>query len=66
MRVEWGPDLGKAVGFRFPYIPIYDGWVAILPHREGGPLELLVALEKETVSRLKEDEEWRRFAKWYA
>jgi hypothetical protein len=65
MQIGWGPDLGKVICLRFPYIPIYDGWINVLPSREDGPIELLVALEKTTVNRLREDKEWTAFAVEY-
>jgi hypothetical protein len=65
MQIEWGPNLGKVLCLRFPYVPIYDGWVNILPSREDGPVELLIAVEKITVGRLREDKEWTAFAKEY-
>jgi hypothetical protein len=65
MAISWGPDLGHVVCLRFPYVPIYDGWINILPSTEDGPVELLLALEKTTVARLREDKEWSAFAKEY-
>jgi len=62
MQIEWGPDLGKVQCLRFPYVPIYDGWINVLPSREGGPVELLIALDKEHVGRLRKDVEWAAFA----
>jgi hypothetical protein len=65
MHIDWGPDLGKVLCLRFPYVPIYDGWINVLPSREDGRVELLIALEKKTVSRLREDKEWTAFAQEY-
>jgi hypothetical protein len=65
MEIEWGPDLGKVLCLRFPYVPIYDGWINVLPSREDGPVELLIALEKKTVNRLREDKDWTDFATEY-
>jgi hypothetical protein len=65
MQIEWGPDLNKVICLRFPYVPIYDGWINVLPSRENGPVELLVALERTTVRRLREDKEWTAFATEY-
>lgn len=65
MRISWGPDLGKVICLRFPYVPIYDGWINVLPSRENGPVELLIALEKTTISRLRDDREWASFAVEY-
>jgi hypothetical protein len=66
MRMEWGPDLGKVLALRYPNVLIYDGWINVLPSREDGPVELLIALEKGTVSRLREDKEWTAVAKEYS
>jgi hypothetical protein len=65
MQIEWGPDLGKVLSLRFPYVPIYDGWVNVLPSMENGPVELLVALDKQTVGRLRKDKDWIAFATEY-
>jgi len=66
MQLEWGPDLGKVLCMRFPYAPIYDGWVNVLPSKEGAPIECLIALDKTSIGRLREDKEWIAFAKEYA
>ena len=65
MQIDWGLDLGKVLCLRFPYVPIYDGWINVLPSREDGRVELLIALEKKTVGRLRQDEEWIAFAQEY-
>lgn len=65
MQMDWGPDLGKVLCLRFPYVPIYDGLVNVLPSMEGGPVEMIITLDKETVSRLREDKEWSDIAKEY-
>jgi hypothetical protein len=65
MRIEWGPDLGKCLCLRFPYVRIYDGWVTVLPSREDGPVELLISVDKKTTNRLREDKEWTTLAKEY-
>ena len=65
MQIEWGPDLGKVLYVRIPYAPIYDGWVNVLPSREAGPVELLIALDKQSTGRLRDDKEWTKLAKEY-
>jgi hypothetical protein len=65
MQIEWGSALGKVLCLRFPFAPIFDGWINVLPSREDGPVELLVALDKRTVANLREDKEWNSFAKEY-
>jgi hypothetical protein len=62
MDQEWSPELGKAVAFRFPYVNIYDGWVSVLPSREDGAVEFLIASDKKTLARLREDVEWSNLA----
>ncbi|KIW01192.1 uncharacterized protein PV09_07241 [Verruconis gallopava] len=65
LHLEWSSDLGKAVCLRFPYVPIYDGWVNVLPSSDDSPVELLIALDKTTVARLREDKDWASFATEY-
>ncbi len=65
MHISWGPDIGKVICMRFPYIPLFDGWANIIPVGENSPKELLIALDKKTMSRFREDPEWNAFAKFY-
>jgi hypothetical protein len=65
MRIEWGPDLGKCLYMRVPYVCINEGWVLVLPSGQDGPVELLISLEKKTINRLREDKEWTALATEY-
>lgn len=65
MEMEWGPDLGAIVGVRIPKVPTHEGWVLVLPSKRDGPLELLITLDRETLARLRQDEEWNSFATMY-
>ncbi|KFY95217.1 hypothetical protein V500_02894 [Pseudogymnoascus sp. VKM F-4518 (FW-2643)] len=65
MEMEWGPDLGAMLGVRIPNIPTNEGWVMVLPSKKDGPLEVLIGLDRETLGRLQQDEEWNSFATMY-
>jgi trichothecene 3-O-acetyltransferase len=62
MRLEWGDELGEMKAMRYAYLPIKDGWVNVLPRRKESGIELLIALEKDAASRLREDKDWTSLA----
>ena len=63
--MEWGPNLGAILGVRIPNIPTNEGWVMVLPSKKDSPLEVLIGLDRETLGRLRQDEEWNSFATMY-
>jgi hypothetical protein len=64
LQIEWGPDLGKALCLRFPYVRVYDGWSSILAS-SGGEVEVLISLETKSLRRMRADKEWAAFATEY-
>jgi hypothetical protein len=61
-ELDWGRRLGTMKACRCAYVPFKDGWILILPRKKGTDLELLLALEKDVINRLKQDKEWLALA----
>lgn len=61
-HADWGCGLGRVKALRYAYAPVKDGWVNVLPQRNDTGIELLIALEKSTITNLRHDKEWLQLA----
>jgi hypothetical protein len=58
LKLKWGDELGTIRAVRYPYLTVKDGWVNFLPRGHLNGIEVVTAMDKETIKRLRMDREW--------
>jgi trichothecene 3-O-acetyltransferase len=61
-QLDFGPGLGEVKALRLPNAPVRDGHSSITPRHRDGALEIVMMMERDVITRLKQDPEWTAFA----